>query len=300
MYEEILEYASSLACTVRANEPMKKHISFKVGGTADVFIEPESLESLMKIMKKVKSLQLKCAVIGNGSNLLIPDEGYRGVIIHLGEKFGKIELVGDDTIFAEAGASLMKVCTFALENELSGLEFAYGIPGSAGGAAFMNAGAYGGEMKDVINKCTHIDSLLNYGELSEDELDLAYRHSAYSDNGYVITGVYIKLKKADKAEIKAKMSELYQRRKDKQPLEYPSAGSTFKRPEGMFAGKLIDECGLRGKSIGGAMVSEKHAGFVINYCNASCKDILELCEAVSTEVRKRFGVSLEKEVRVLR
>ena len=192
----------------------------------------------------------------------------------------------------------MKLCRFALQNSLSGLEFAFGIPGSCGGAAFMNAGAYGGEMKDVLFKCDHIDENGERGSLSGDELNLSYRHSAYSENGCTITGLYLKLKKGNPDEIKAKMDDFLQRRKDKQPLEYPSAGSTFKRPEGYFAGALIEECGLKGKQVGGAQVSEKHAGFIINKGGATCTDILELCKICSETVYKQKGVKLEMEIRV--
>ena len=278
---------------------MEKHISFRLGGAAKAFVEPESEETLLKILQQCRQLQLHTAVIGKGSNLLVKDEGFEGVVIHLGDAFGEIRLTDEDTIFCEAGASLMRVCHFALEHALTGLEFAYGIPGTAGGAAFMDAGAYGGEMKDVLFKCTHIDANLQRGELCGEDLQLGYRHSAYCDNGAVITGLYLKLQKGDKAAIKAKMEELYGRRKDKQPLEYPSAGSTFKRPEGYFAGKLIEDSGLKGFTVGGAQVSQKHAGFVINKGGATCADVLGLCEQVSQTVFKQFGVTLEKEVKIL-
>ena len=299
MMRELCEYARSLGCKATENEPMSKHISFKLGGAAKAFIEPNSEENLIKIIKKCVSLGVPYAVIGNGSNLLVRDEGIDGAVIHLGADFGKIELIDDTTIFCEAGASLMKVCNFALEHSLTGLEFAYGIPGSAGGAAFMNAGAYGGEMKDVLVKCTHIDRDLTPGTLAGEALDLSYRHSAYENNGCVITGLYLKLQKGNKAAIKAKMDDLYGRRKAKQPLEYPSAGSTFKRPEGYFAGKLIEDAGLKGAAVGGAAVSEKHAGFVINKGGATCADVLRLCEKIDSEVRAKFGVGLEREIKIL-
>ncbi|MBE6818813.1 MAG: UDP-N-acetylmuramate dehydrogenase [Ruminococcaceae bacterium] len=299
MYQTICDYARSLGCNAVENEPMKQHISFKVGGNAKAFIEPNSEENLLKILQKCKESAVHYAVIGNGSNLLVRDEGFEGVVIHLGSAFGKMELVGEDTIWCEAGAGLMKVCNFALANALTGLEFAYGIPGSAGGAAFMNAGAYGGEMKDVLYKCTHIDNALQSGALEGDALALSYRYSAYCDNGAIITGLYMKLKKGEKTAIKAKMEELYGRRKDKQPLEYPSAGSTFKRPEGYFAGKLIEDAGLKGARVGGAAVSEKHAGFVVNLGGATCSDILQLCDNIHQSVMERYGVSLEREVKIL-
>lgn len=298
-YNEIYDYALSLGCNAIKDEPMKKHITFKLGGNAKVFAEPENEDRLIAILKKCSEMNLNYALIGNGSNLLVADEGFDGVVIHLGEKFGKIELISDTEIFAEAGANLMKVCKFALNNSLSGLEFAYGIPGSAGGAAFMNAGAYGGEMKDVLYKCTFIDKDFNKGEFSAQEMDLSYRHSIFCDNGYIITGLYLKLEKGDKAQIREKMDELMARRRDKQPLDYPSAGSTFKRPEGYFAAKLIDDCALRGKSVGGAQVSEKHAGFVINKGGATCADVLELCGQIKQEVKSKFGVELEREIKIL-
>ena len=194
---------------------------------------------------------------------------------------------------------MSRVCNFALENGLTGLEFAFGIPGSAGGAAYMNAGAYGGEMKDVLVECRHIDSNGNFGSLRGEELGLAYRTSAYEHNGYIITTLVMKLSKGNKDEIRAKMQELLQRRKDKQPLEYPSAGSTFKRPEGYFAGALIEECGLKGYSVGGAQVSEKHAGFVINKGSATAKDVLDLIKYIQDKVFSEKGVMLEPEVRLI-
>ena len=298
-YNNFYDYALSLGCNVLKDEPMKKHITFKLGGNARVFVEPESEEQLIKILKKCDELSLHYVLIGNGSNLLVPDEGIDGVVIRLGERFGKIELISETELFVQAGANLMRVCKFALNNSLSGLEFAYGIPGSAGGAAVMNAGAYGGEMKDVLYKCACIDKELNQTSLEGGDLDLSYRHSAFCDNGYIITGLYLKLKKGSAEEIKAKMEELISRRRDKQPLDYPSAGSTFKRPEGYFAAKLIDDCGLRGRSVGGAQVSEKHAGFVINKGGATCADVLGLCAEVKNAVKEKFGVDLEREIKII-
>ena len=277
---------------------MKNHTTFKVGGSARLMVYPKSAEDTAEIVKLCKARGIRLLAIGNGSNLLVSDNGINACVICFGSDFSDIRLIDNETVFAESGASLMKICRFALENGLSGLEFAYGIPGSCGGAAFMNAGAYGGEMKDVLYKCAHIDENGNIGFLEGEDMKLSYRHSAYYDNGCIITGLYLKLKKADKKDIKAKMDDLLQRRKDKQPLEYPSAGSTFKRPEGYFAGALIEECGLKGKTVGGAQVSEKHAGFVINIGGATCKDILELCAACSKTVMEKKGVKLEMEIRV--
>ncbi len=279
---------------------MANRTTFKIGGAARLTVLPKSEEEISLTVKKCRELGVRYVVVGNGSNLLVADEGIDACVILLGKNFEEIKLIDDTTVFASAGTLLIKVCTFALEHGLTGLEFAYGIPGSCGGAAFMNAGAYGGEMKDVLYRCDHIDKNGNRGALSGDELKLSYRRSAYYDNGCIVTGLYLKLKKGNKDEIKAKMQELMQRRRDKQPLEYPSAGSTFKRPEGYFAGALIEECGLKGASVGGAQVSEKHAGFVINTGGASCSDVLELCKRVSDTVYKEKGVQLEMEIRVTR
>ncbi len=300
LLNKICEYVKNAGILYAENEPMALHTTFKIGGPARLAVFPKSEDEISDIIKKCKEENVRYMVIGNGSNLLVADEGIDAVVIILGKDFGEVKLLDDETVFAEAGAPLMKVCRVALENGLSGLEFAYGIPGSCGGGAFMNAGAYGGELKDVMFRCDHIDENGNKGSLEGDELKLSYRHSAYYDNGCVATGVYFKLKKADKEEIKAKMNDFMGRRRDKQPLEYPSAGSTFKRPEGNFAGALIQQCGLMGTSVGGAEVSTKHAGFVINKGGATCKDVLDLCKKVAETVKAEKGVDLEMEVRVTR
>ena len=278
---------------------MKKYTSFKCGGNASLLITPDSSDSLQKILSFCYSKDIKPLIIGNGSNLLITDNGIDNVVIKIGSKMSKIELLDETTIFCEAGASLKSLCMFALDNSLSGLEFAFGIPGTLGGAVYMNAGAYGGEMKDVLFSCKHIDTDGDSGELSMDELNLRYRGSAYTDNGFTVVSAIMKLKKADKKDIKANMDDKLQRRKDKQPLEYPSAGSTFKRPEGYFAGALIEESGLKGYTVGGAQVSEKHAGFVINKNNATATDVITLIKDVQKIVFDKFGVMLEKEVKIL-
>ncbi len=277
---------------------MASHTTFKIGGAARLVTEPKSANEIAQIVQKCNELGVRYMAIGNGSNLLVDDGGIDACVILLGKNFSDVRLLDDTTIYAEAGAQLIKVCRLALEEGLTGLEFAYGIPGSCGGAAFMNAGAYGGEMKDVLYKCDHITADGEKGELCGDELDLSYRHSAYYNNGCIVTGLYLKLKKGSKDEIKAKMDDLLGRRKDKQPLEFPSAGSTFKRPEGYFAGALIEECNLKGATVGGAQVSEKHAGFVINKGGATCRDVLDLCKKVSDTVYKNKGVKLEMEIRV--
>ena len=295
---ELIDFLKKIKCDYAVDEPMSKHTTFKIGGNAKVVAYPSSEEQISQIVKFTKENEIRLLTVGNGSNLLVADEGIDACVMILDDHFAGIKLIDDEKIFALSGTLLIKVCRFAYENGLSGLEFAYGIPGSCGGGAFMNAGAYGGEMKDVMFRCSHIDQNGDRGFLEGDDMRLGYRHSAYYDNGCIITGVYLKLKKADKAEIKSKMDDFMSRRREKQPLEYPSAGSTFKRPEGYFAGTLIEECNLKGKRVGGAEVSEKHAGFVINKGNATCKDVLDLCELVSDTIKKEKGVSLEMEIRV--
>lgn len=296
--KKLIDYLKDLKIEFIENEPMSKHTTFKIGGPARLTVMPKSEEEIALTVKKCNALGIRYIVVGNGSNLLVSDGGINACVILLGRGFDEIRLINDTTIYASAGAMLIKVCSFALENGLSGLEFAYGIPGSCGGAAFMNAGAYGGEMKDVLYRCDHIDKNGDKGSLEGDALKLSYRHSAYYGNGCIITGLYLKLKKGNPDEIKAKMQELMTKRHDKQPLEYPSAGSTFKRPEGYFAGALIEECGLKGLTVGGAQVSKKHAGFVINKGGATCSDVLELCKKVSDTVEREKGVKLEMEIRV--
>ena len=298
-FDKIYDYAKSIGCPSQRDVPMSKYTTFRIGGNASVMLTPTTDEQLASIIKKCKEDNIKPFIIGNGSNMLISDNGLDTVVINMCRPNPKIELVNGDTVVCDAGATMSRVCNFALENGLTGLEFAFGIPGSAGGAAYMNAGAYGGEMKDVLVECRHIDSDGNFGSLKGEELGLAYRTSAYEHNGYIITTLVMKLSKGNKDEIRAKMQELLQRRKDKQPLEYPSAGSTFKRPEGYFAGALIEECGLKGYSVGGAQVSEKHAGFVINKGDASAKDVLDLIKYIQDKVLSEKGVMLEPEVRLI-
>ncbi|MBQ7203272.1 MAG: UDP-N-acetylmuramate dehydrogenase [Eubacterium sp.] len=295
---ELIQFLNKQNIKYTENEPMAEHTTFKIGGPARLIAEPKSEDEIAAVVKKCNELGVRYMAIGNGSNLLVSDEGIDACVILLGKEFADVRLIDDTTIFAQSGAQLIKACRLALDNSLTGLEFAYGIPGSCGGAAFMNAGAYGGEMKDVLYKCDHITNSGDKSCLEGEDLKLSYRHSAYYDNGCIITGLYLKLKKGDRDEIRAKMDDLLSRRKDKQPLEYPSAGSTFKRPEGYFAGALIEECNLKGASVGGAQVSTKHAGFVINTGGATCKDVLDLCKKVSDTVQNEKGVKLEMEIRV--
>lgn len=297
-YSSFAEKISSEKCQVLCDSPMSRQTSFKVGGNAKIIAFPQNSVALISIIKEANNNSVPYLVIGNGSNLLVRDSGIDGVIIKMTSFTSNIEVKGN-TIRCSAGVSLAKLCSVALENSLSGLEFAYGIPGTVGGAVYMNAGAYGGEMKDILNKVQHITPDLIQEELSADCLDLGYRTSFYAkNNGYIITEVEIELKKAEKSQIKTKMDELIGKRKDKQPLEYPSAGSTFKRPEGHFAGALIEQCGLKGYSIGGAQVSEKHAGFIINK-NGTADDILRLIDYVRKTVKNQTGVNLEPEVKII-
>lgn len=298
-FDKIFEYATGIGCKAEREVSMSKYTTFRIGGNASVMIIPLNDGQLVSVIKECKKENIKPFILGNGSNMLICDAGLKTVVINMCRPEPKIELVNGDTIVCDAGMNMSKVCNFALENELTGLEFAFGIPGSAGGAAYMNAGAYGGEMKDVLVECRHVDLDGNLGSLKGEELGLAYRTSAYERNGFIITTLIMKLKKGDKAEIKAKMQELLQRRRDKQPLEFPSAGSTFKRPVGFFAGGLIEECGLKGFSVGGAQVSEKHAGFIINKGGATAQDVLDLIKYVQDRVYEQKGVRLEPEVRLI-
>ena len=292
-FDKIFEYAVSIGCKAEREVPMSKYTTFRIGGNASVMLTPLNDWQLALIIKECKKENIKPFILGNGSNMLICDAGLKTVVVNMCRPEPEIKLVNGDTIVCDAGMTMSKVCNFALENGLTGLEFAFGIPGSAGGAAYMNAGAY------VLVECRHIDPDGNFGSLKGDELGLAYRTSAYERNGFIITTLVMKLKKGDKSEIKARMQELLQRRKDKQPLEFPSAGSTFKRPVGYFAGGLIEECGLKGFSVGGAQVSEKHAGFIINKGGATAQDVLDLIKYVQDRVYEEKGVHLEPEVRLI-
>lgn len=299
MYETVASLAKELGSDVEYNASMGKYTSFKAGGNAAFLINVNSISSLQKIIKACKESGVPFFILGNGTNVLVRDGGIDGVVIRLGAGVSKITLSDENTITAEAGASLKSICMFALRHSLTGLEFAYGIPGTLGGAVYMNAGAYGGEMKDILHSVSHIDSEGNLGTLTKDELDLSYRHSVYSENGFTVTSAEIVLKKGNYDDIKAKMNELMSRRKEKQPIEFPSAGSTFKRPEGYFAGALIEDCGLKGKTVGGAQVSEKHAGFIINKNKATATDILDLIKFVQDTVFQKHGVHLEPEVKII-
>lgn len=294
---DLTEFLNENSIRYRENEPMKLHTSFRIGGNAKLFVEPQSENELALLVRSFYEHEVEFFILGNGSNLLVNDDGVSKVVIHLGKGFDSLVMLDETTIAASAGAPLSSVCKLALSKGLTGLEFAYGIPGSVGGAVYMNAGAYGGEMKDVVSSCSHIDKTGGFGLLKNDELSFGYRKSAYCANGCIVTNATFKLKKGDKNEIEERMNELLQKRIDKQPLNYPSAGSVFKRPEGYFAGALIEQSGLKGKIIGGAAVSEKHAGFIVNVGNATCRDVLELIEYCQKTVFEKFGVELETEIK---
>lgn len=280
------------------NVPMKDYTSMKVGGKADVLVEPDSMEKIQKCMMLSQASSVPFLVMGNGSNLIFADEGYRGLVIKIGPKLSKIE-VRDTTIIAEAGATLAAVANRALENALTGLEFASGIPGSTGGAAYMNAGAYDGEMKQVICETLNLNQQGQWITLKADEHAFSYRHSRIQDEHLACLKVTFKLDKGCKEEILVKMNDFNARRRDKQPLNMPSAGSVFKRPPGQFAGKLIEDCGLRGYSVGGAQVSEKHCGFIVNKGNATAADIISLIHHVQRTVYEKTGTLLEPEVKII-
>lgn len=278
-------------------EPMKKHTTFRVGGPADVLVQPDET-ALAAILALCRRYHVSYSFIGNGSNLLVGDKGIRGVVIEMTDPMGNIEVDGTK-ITAQAGAMLSKIANTAASNGLGGMEFAAGIPGSVGGAVVMNAGAYGGEMKDIIEKVYVLDENGAQLELDRDAFDLGYRHSCIPEKKYIVTKVVLELVPHDEVEIRSKMKDLNEKRAEKQPLQYPSAGSTFKRPEGYFAGKLIMDAGLRGYQVGGAQVSEKHCGFVINKGDATAADICQLMRDVSDKVQAQFGVVLEPEVKMI-
>ena len=282
---------------VLENEPMSRHTTFKIGGNADIYIEPATSE-VVPLVNLLRNQQIPFMVIGNGSNLLVSDHGIEGVVISLGKNASEITIEGN-AITAEAGALLSRVANEAASHGLTGMEFAAGIPGSIGGAVFMNAGAYGGEIKDIIVSATVLTSDYQFEEWSREQLDLSYRHSSLMDKGAIVLSATLRLESGDEEAIRAIMNELKEKRVEKQPLNFPSAGSTFKRPEGYFAGKLIQDAGLRGYSVGGAQVSEKHCGFVVNTGNATCADVVELMKNVDAKVFEQFGVHLEPEVRVI-
>jgi len=275
---------------VLLNEELKKHTSFKIGGPADLFIYINNLSSGKALINLINKRNTPFFALGNGTNLLVSDEGYRGIVL---------SLENENIINCSSGIPLAKICVTALQSGLTGLEFAWGIPGSCGGALFMNAGAYGSDISNIILSCSHLLPDGTEETLNKDALELSYRKSFYSDKSLLITSMKFKLEKSDPKIIREKMYENISKRKSKQPLEYANAGSIFKRPEGYFAGALIEECGLKGKSFGGAMVSPKHSGFIVNTGNASAKDVIRLIRFIQEKVYNKFGVKLECEIKTL-
>lgn len=277
------------------NEPMSRHTTFRVGGKAACFIKISNTEQLKRLIPYFKAIEIPYFILGNGSNLLVGDHGYDGVILQLKEKFNRIETEGS-LLRAQAGALLSQVAQCALEHSLAGFAFASGIPGTVGGGVMMNAGAYGGEMKQVVEEVTVLDENGEVLVLDNETMEFGYRTSIIKNRHFTVLEVTFRLKEGNREEIRREMDELSAKRREKQPLNFPSAGSTFKRPEGYFAGKLIMDAGLRGYSIGGAAVSEKHCGFVINKGNATAADVSEVIAEVQERVKDKFGVTLECEV----
>lgn len=283
---------------VKEQEPMSKHTTFRVGGPADYFLTPETTKQMKQLLKLCKAAAVPCFVMGNGSNLLVGDKGYRGIVINIGKLWSEI-CIEEKKVTAGAGVLLSKLAKEIADGSLAGFEFASGIPGTLGGAVVMNAGAYGGEMKDILISATVMNENGQIITLSKEELELGYRTSCIIKKNYILLEATLLLLEGNKEEIISRMEELNKRRKEKQPLEYPSAGSTFKRPVGHFAGKLIMDSGLAGFKVGGAMVSSKHCGFVINEDHAKATDILELCKQVKAIVKEKFDVELELEVKTI-
>lgn len=298
--EHVAQYIKDITGTTNViiDEPMKKHTSFKVGGPADLIVFPENFNVLSGIIKKCNRCNIPFFVLGNGTNLIVREKGIRGVVIKINDKLNKLTVDGE-IITAEAGILLSEISKIALEHQLSGFEFASGIPGTLGGAVTMNAGAYGGEMKDVIIRTEYLDATGDLKVISGEEHKFGHRTSFIQEKKGVVLRSQIKLNSGKKDEIKSLIDELDKKRADKQPLEMPSAGSVFKRPEGFFAGKLVEDCGLRGYKIGGAEVSTKHCGFIVNAGDATCEDILKLIKYIQIKVKEKFGVELQTEVRIV-
>lgn len=293
--DSLIALAQKLKIKYSQNEAMSLHTSFKIGGAADIILYPQNEGQLAEILSLAAAEGIPTFILGKGSNLLVSDDGIEGAVIST-LAMQNITLISDTELKAEAGASLAALCRAARDNGLTGLEFAYGIPGTVGGALYMNAGAYGGDMSMVVKSAESIDADNQLISRTVDQMALGYRKSIYDQNGEIITSVTFSLKKGDKKEISDAMDTFMNKRKNSQPLDFPSAGSTFKRPEGYYAAALIDECGLKGFGVGGAEVSIKHAGFVINKDNASCRDVLELIGKIKKIVMEKRGVELNTEV----
>ena len=300
MNEIILNEIKDLlgGANVSLNEIMEPHLSMRVGGPADYYFTPENIEQCAGLIKILNENNIPYYVLGNATNVIIRDLGFRGAIVHIRDKMSEVT-VSEEKVTAQAGIKLKDLADIICRESLTGFEFASGIPGSLGGAVTMNAGAYGGEMKDVVESVTVIDRQGRIREVKAEDADFSYRHSAFSSGDYLVVSAVLRLKKGNISEIQALMDELNARRADKQPLEYPSCGSTFKRPEGYFAGKLIMDSGLAGARVGGASVSRKHCGFVINDQGGTATDVLGLIKLIQRTVKEKFGVELECEVKVL-
>ena len=283
---------------VHTDEPMSRHTTFRIGGNADYFVKPGNADEVAAVIVVCREYNIPYFILGNVSNLLVTDDGYRGMIINIMDNMDSVTVDGR-IITAQAGAMLVRVSVMARDNALTGLEFASGIPGTIGGAVYMNAGAYGGEMKNVVKTVRAIDEYGRIYELDSEKMDFSYRHSIVEERKLIVLEVTLELEHGSREAIDDRMKELAEARRSKQPLEYPSAGSTFKRPEGYFAGKLIMDAGLRGYSVGGAQVAEKHCGFVINKGGATASDVVELIRDVQHDVDDKFGVTLEPEVKML-
>lgn len=296
--DSIKALAAELDCEVLTAEPLCRHTTVKVGGNADVFIRAKSSNDAAKLLIECRKIGLYAMMLGNGSNVLFSDDGFRGAVITTSADASEITVSGD-VITAPAGAQLSAVCRAALDAGLTGLEFAYGIPGTVGGAVYMNAGAYGGEIKNVVESVKAVSADGSELCFEPSELELGYRTSRFEHSGEIITEAAFKLSTGDPEEIKARMDDLMSRRKSRQPLEYPSFGSAFKRPEGTYAGLVIEESGLKGATVGGAQISPKHANFIINLGNATAADILELIESTQKTVAEKTGHMLEPEVRLI-
>lgn len=301
-YQHLIDTATALGCTVTENAPMAAHTTFKIGGPADLLIDLPNADAAAQVLRLCKQEGIPYLFIGNGSNLLVGDKGIRGAVLRLAERDATPVLqpeLGEGVVYAPAGMSLQRLCLFARDHGLTGLEFAFGIPGTVGGAVYMNAGAYGGEMADVVMLAHCITPDGETGFLPAAELDMGYRHTTLMEKDLIVIGVTLQLKQGDKDAIWNEMKDLLGRRREKQPLEYPSAGSFFKRPTGYFAGKLIEDAGLKGFSVGDAQISEKHAGFVVNRGAATAADMLKLCRQVQNKIMETNGVLLEPEVRFI-
>lgn len=284
--------------SIKYDEPMKNHTSIKVGGKADIYMEPENIDELVRFIGCLKDKDIPYYLFGNGTNVLISDDGIRGAVIKIGEKIADVK-IEKNTIIAESGALFSSISKLAAENSLTGLEFANGIPGSVGGAISMNAGAYGMEAKDVVEEVEVLNSEMDIMILNNKQMKFGYRKSIISKESYIVTRVFFNLKTGSYNEIKKLMTELNEKRQAKQPIEFPSAGSIFKRPEGYYAGKLIEDAGLKGMTIGDAEISNKHCGFIINKGNATSKDVYNLIVHIQKTIYERYGVKLETEVKLI-